>query len=259
MQLEEPFFVVLDDEDTNSSIENDMNPDDACELFHKWQAYAAKQGQKHLIDITKLGKVPEPSEKVLQMISEMRDSSDPLVMNIISGSLELLLREFKAYPAVVKFAENSTCYLLQNSNNFDVVLKSVGMLKYFSNYVDKNSYTKLLEQAMDKFPGNEGAILKAFEDLGGQNMIQKINKRVDEMLVSPQYRGDDFESDPASSPSGDYFSSNQALAIDIPGRIDPKITYRGDGSFDEEAETAAGLTWEKIKSLLESEDPRCRR
>jgi hypothetical protein len=234
-----------------------MNPDDSLELFHKWQAFAAKQGQRHLIDITKLGKVPEPSDKVLQMISEMRDSSDPLVMNIITGSLEVLLKEFKSYPAVIKFAEDSTNYLLQSSTSFDVVLNSIGMLKYFSNYVDKNSYTRQLEQAMDRFPGNEGAILKAFEDIGGQNMIQKINKRMDEVLVSPQYRRDDFGSEPASSPSSDLFSMQQA--VHFPGRMDPKASYHIDGSFDEEAETAGGLTWEKIRSLLESEDQRCRR
>ena len=138
--------IILDDEDTNTNgIEDELNPDETFELYHKWQAYAAKQGQKHLVEISRLGKVPEPNKKVLEMIVEMKHSNDLLVLNIVLGSLEILLREFKAYPLVIKMAENNVSAIMRTSACFDAVITAIGLLKYFSTYVDKNRCFRCLQ------------------------------------------------------------------------------------------------------------------
>ena len=288
LSIKEQLYVIIEDEESNN-IEVELNPDDSFELFHKWQAFTAKQGQKHLVNISKLGKIPEPSPNILNMIEEMRDSSDILVLNILNGSLELLLREFKAYPNVIKFAESNVNYIMRKSKCFDAVLGSIGLLKYFSSYIDKSRYSKDLEAALDRFPNNQGDILKVFEDLGGQNMINKINKRVEEYQqkfqlenISPYRDDEDTNSQPPRSSDGnarlkdggggggggfgnDFFESKNIVS-NLSSTAPETVLRKNDiGLFDDEAnemrneENTSGMTLERLKGLLESDDQRCRR
>ena len=275
--------ILLDDEEHND-IEDNLNPDDTFELYHKWQAYAAKQGQKHLVDISKLGKVPEPSQKVLDMIEEMKESSDMLVLNIVLGSLEVLLREFKSYPHVVKFAETNVNSIMRRSKCYEAVVTAVGLLRFFSTYVDKNNYSKDLESALNRFPTHQAAILKVFEQLGGVNMIEKINRRIHENgynnqspyprsnddVVMESIPGDDgiigkdelgkelFDSsqevhDPDRTPSSDNFFGRSV------GNLDNYLYEEEIMDSNGNSMAAGGMTWERLRALLESDDQRCRR
>ena len=132
------------------------------------------------------------------MIEEMKESSDMLVLNIVLGSLEVLLREFKSYPHVVKFAETNVNSIMRRSKCYEAVVTAVGLLRFFSTYVDKNNYSKDLESALNRFPTHQAAILKVFEQLGGVNMIEKINRRIHENgynSQSPYPRSNKVDSD----------------------------------------------------------------
>ena len=251
----ELFVEICGDEEIDS-----VDPETINTTYRKWQLYTARQIHEYIQTNSRQERVLELTPLSLRLIEEFKHSSDDIVKSTMVGSLSVMLTHYLMHPRVISFAENQVHEILETTNSIDLTIQTIRLFKHFSRNVDVKRVKRNIESILGRFTTSQTTILACYEEIGGDAMVTRKanfgqNRRTDIDVKSVVTINGANGPEQSSGLGDSRFKKIEKYPKFSPTEEPDVVDFsRPIGT----SVSAAGMHWDRVKSLLLSDDRQCR-